>query len=521
MNLAFANPEKNRPSARLTDVALIRLVPDAVSVWVWCGSLVGAVPGASLHLFNLDPPEGDLSVDLGQLNWDWVCGGLALLAMPAHTFERNFGNVVPPSRSTPIPSGVTLRAALETLSTSPLNLDLLVSITDWASRDAAALLAVTHLCTYLEGIVSLDPALDQRQDAPGARHAEDRLRNLKRISLWTPGAKEPEFVGFYSPLIGEAEAKQLWTFNRAAVGAVAGGEFQKQVDIGDDLSRLVPEQSVLAGEAAYFKAEGLRLLGDLEPAGPQKTELRTQAFEAYERANQLLPDDPRPLRGLGRITEQQQDFDGALKYFKLAWGLCLTDGPRNSNIPELDLAHEILRTTRHFIHCLLDIRSTNPNSVWHRDHKERELEGYLQVCESFHIESMPKFEDEPEWYYIEWFMGFVFLAKAWGAVGNYERMQQDLIFALDARRRIMKPQPSLSKVERANLEWWLAVSRGPGNVLAPDFIKKLDRLNSALNGGDSAAVHGALADVVGRYVAPWSGPAGGPVSDLLKYKGGQ
>lgn len=273
---------------------------------------------------------------------------------------------------------------------------------------------------------------------------------------------------------------------------------------------------MLAGEAAYFKAEGLRLLADLEtPGSRRQTALLNEALQTYERASQLLPNDPRPLRGQGRITEQAQDFDGALKHFKLAWGLCLAESSRTTTVPELDLAHEILRSTRHFIHCLLDIRSTNPSSDWHRDQKERELEGYLQMCESLHLESMTRFESEPDWYYIEWFMGFVFLAKAWGAVGNRERMQQDLVFALDARRRIMKPTLSLSAVETANLQWWLAVARTQGNVLTPDFMKKVERLDSAVKSGDAAAVHRAIADVVGWYISPWGGPSGGPASHSL------
>ena len=129
---------------------------------------------------------------------------------------------------------------------------------------------------------------------------------------------------------------------------------------------------------------------------------------------------------------------------------------------------------------------------------------------------MPKFAGEPEWYYIEWFMGFVFIAKAWAAVGNYTRMQTSLALALDARRRIMKATESLSAVERANLEWWLAVARGPGNVFAADFTKRLDRLDQTLKSPDAAATAAAIDDIVGPFVPPWGELTTGSVSANLK-----
>lgn len=506
MKLALANSE-NSPASRLRDVVLVRVVPETLIAWIWCESLRKVTHQEQLYLFNLAPPVGPIAANLGQLNRDWSYSGLAAVQIPAPTFEKHLGDAIIALRGQPLPAGQSLRYLLDSALAGPVDVPTLVSVAECASKDPSALLSMTTLATHLNEVVvpeiPAEPGIDTEKGGSRKTSDDDKLRSIQRVSLWTPGATESQFVTFYAPLIGDNDATQLWALSRAAVAAVAEGQFQKQVELGDQLARLVPDKSVLAGEAAYFKAEGLRLLADLEPSGARKAELQAQAVEAYERASGLLPNDPRPLRGLGRIAELQEKYDGALKYFTLAKGICLTEMSRSSTISELDLAHEILRTTRHFIHCLLDIRATNPVSVWHRDHKERQLEGHLQECENFHRECMPKFAGEPEWYYIEWFMGFVFIAKAWAAVGNHSRMQMSLALALDARRRIMKAGDSLSAVERANLEWWLAVARGPGNVFNADFTKRLDRLDQALRNRQAPAIAAAIDDIVGPFVPPW------------------
>ncbi len=119
-------------------------------------------------------------------------------------------------------------------------------------------------------------------------------------------------------------------------------------------------------------------------------------------------------------------YDEALEYFWKAKGLCLlglaSAGPKERP----DLAHEVLRTSRHLIHCLLDIRRTSPSSPWNRENKRQELQGYILECENLHRELMPVFKAEEKWSTIEWFMGLVFVAKAWAAVGNQEKMQAAL-----------------------------------------------------------------------------------------------
>lgn len=512
MRLVIADAE-NKPTSRLTDVVLLCLVQDAWSVWIWSESLRAAEPGPDLCLFNTDPVHGALPVNLGHLKWAWSYKGLALFQLPAATYELNLGNATTYFRTSGLTPGQTLRVAVDSASQAvPVDLGALAEIARLASDNASALCSVDQLVGLLETIVvpSLTPASPHAPRVARPSQASiDKLLDVRRLSVWTPGTDEAAFRAFYSPLLGDTEATRLWAVNQAAIGAVAGGEFSRQVELADSLASSVPEDSVLAGEAAYFKAEGLRLLADLEPAQPKKDALRAEAIEQYQRAHERLKDDPRPLRGIGRITELKGDFDGALTYFKTAKGLCLTEMYRDSTVPKLDLEHETLRTTRHFIHCLLDIRATSPANTWHRHDKERELEGHLQECENLHYELMPTFKNEPEWFYIEWFMGLVFLAKAWGALGQYSRMEVALAKALDARRHIMQPAAPISVVERANLEWWLSVARGQGNVFDSDFVKRVDRLDAALRSNETTAVAMATEDILRRFSSPWSGNSEG------------
>lgn len=514
MKLALADADET-PASRIEDVVLLRVVPDALVVWIWSDVLRSGTPTNALHLFNINPPVGRLPADLGPLDSRWTYSGIAAVTIPGETFEKNLGHLVPGPVSHPLPPGSNLRAIVDAFSSNTSDLQTLQAVVIAASLNVEALLAMTTLSEHLGRVTVPDhtDSLD-RPNAASLPTAPDKLRAVRRLSLWTPGANETEFITFYSPLFGEPDARRMWELNRASVTAVANGQFQRQVDLGDGLGRLVPERSVLAGEASYFKAEGLRLLADIEPNPDRKSELRASAVDAYRRAQDLLPDDPRPLRGLGRLSELAQDFSTALKYFTLAKGLCLTEMTRNSTISELDLAHEILRSTRHFIHCLLDIRASNTSSVWHREHKERELEGYLQQCENLHRECMPKFLAAPDWYYIEWFMGLVFIGKAWGAIGKYQQMQVSLALALDARRRIMRPAPSLSNVERANLQWWLGVARGPGGVFDAGFLRKLDKFDQALR-QDGPMVQVAIDEIVQPFVPPWSASNGGAAAESI------
>jgi hypothetical protein len=477
---------------------------DEFTVWVWSETLRNMVEPAELYLFNVTPPHGNLPANLAQLSWRWRCGGLVVFKLIPTTFEIHFGEVKTPPAHTYLQPGRTLLAVLQSIPPKPEDTELAGAIAEIACTRGSLVRSKKSLEEYLRDIVVSEMHSEASFPVRSTVTLEDKLRGVRRVSIWTPGMTENAFLQFYAPLIGKGEAQQLWTISRSSIEAVAKGDFAKQVSLSTELASIVPENSVLAGEAAYFKGEGLRLLADIDPVPAKREELRAQAIEQYAQASILLDKDPRPLRGLGRITELKGDLDGALKYFTIAKGLCLIEGAHNSLTSDLDLAHEILRTTRHFVHCLLDIRTTNPASVWHRVRKEQELQGYLQECENLHLEHMPRFQVDPEWYYIEWFMGFVFLARAWGSLGHYAQMQRTLVKALDARRRMLRTSAQLSTVERANLDWWIRVAKTGTDGFEPEFATAVGRLEEALEENDFAGLELAIEDIVGPFVPPWS-----------------
>lgn len=504
--LVIADRENN-PDSRLPAV-LLRINTDDFGVWVWVSGLRRLEERKELHLFNLTPPGTNREADLGQVRWDWYCGGLVFLKLIPAAFAIHFSE----ARSSPVQSapkpGETLWSALVSIPLSCEDESVAVAIADSACNQGSPS-GSTTLEEFLKNII----VPDNRQDSgpTTSRSLDDKLKAIRRVSIWTPGANEYDFVQFYGSVLGEPEARRLWNLSRASIDAVAKGDFQKQVSLGTELASVVPDNSILAGEAAYFKGEGLRLLADIEPTSAKKDEFRAEAIAEYAHASALLGKDPRPVRGLGRIAELRGDLDGALKYFKIAKGLCLTESAGDSVMSPFDLAHEILRTTRHFVHCLLDIRATNPASEWHRVHKENELQGYLQECENLHVEHMPRFQSDPEWYYIEWFMGFVFLAKAWGALGKFHKMQTMLAQALDARRRILGASMALTVVERANLDWWLAVAKSGSQGFDSDFAKLVDRFAASVAANELATLASRIEDIVRFAVPPWT----------LAQKGGQ
>jgi len=325
------------------------------------------------------------------------------------------------------------------------------------------------------------------------------------LDLWTPGPARQGVIAYYEPIVGREMAQRLWTISKSAISAVASGDFQRQVEIGRELERLAPDHAYLIAEGAYFAAEGLRLLADVERSSERVAELQKLALDDYHRAAAALPHDPRPVRGIGRIFEVQGQYDKALSHLHRAKGLCLTGLAATDATSRPDLAHEMLRTTRHFIHCLLDMRTTNPLSQWHRENKRQELEGLIAECENYHRDYMPTFKNAESWWHIEWFMGLVFLARAWVQLGYPERAKPGLVYALDARRNLMGHDAHLSAVERANLRWWLSVAKDRTIAFGPRSRDLLDRLAAAVNKGERRAVHQVIDDLLLPELPPWKG----------------
>jgi hypothetical protein len=133
------------------------------------------------------------------------------------------------------------------------------------------------------------------------------------------------------------------------------------------------------------------------------------------------------------------------------------------------------------------------------------LEGYLFESDKFHRDLLPRFSHSQSWWLIEWFMGFVFLARAWGNVGNTQRMRHTLAFALEARRRLMDPQKPPSPVERSNIRWWLAVAKERAAVFTPHTQQLLDQLGESLDKNDSRLMFRLIDDILLPARAPWAG----------------
>lgn len=363
-----------------------------------------------------------------------------------------------------------------------------------------------------DGNSGADHTADRRQDSdePEVIRGSSIVRGFDRrsalsvpVDLWTPGPTRELVLATYEPLLGFAAAESLWQASQAAISAVACGDFNEQIAIARRVALLAPDCSYLVGEAAYLEAEGFRLLADMNPAEPLRRELQEKALERYRVSTEFLIGDPRPVRGIGRTLEVQGDYDQALQHFRRAEGLALTGLSELNSTTRFDLAHEVLRVSRHLIHCLLEMRSTSQSSVWNSEHKRRELEGYLVECENLHREHMPSFAMAPEWSRIEWFMGLVFIAKAWGQLGASEKAKHALIYALDSRRRLLLDEGQLSGVERSNLKWWYSVAIERSVVFDRSSRKLLENIAEAVDQGDRAVIKRLIQDFLVPLLPPW------------------
>lgn len=506
MRLELADRDNN-PESRLSDVVLIRADLDTFCAWVWVRPLRKLPTHPELFLFNAEPPYGNLAVNLAPLDWNLCCDRLAVVKLLPPTFELHLGRVSALSNkpSTILPENTSLNTLLESLTDTSVDHATLSAIVELAvslklPKEGSGALTEQFRNVFTPHLLCSDSHLALTKPPS----AIEKLNVVQRASLWTPGTTEQEFLSFYTPLFGSDEALNLWNISRAAIQAVADGDFSTQINTAHALAGSPASESVLAGEAAYFKAEGLRLLAGIERSPARKEDLLSQAMEQYMTAREILKDDPRPIRGVGRLLELQGELDKALMKFQAAKGLCLTALSQVPATAQLDIVHEILRSTRHFIHCLLDIRTTNPVSVWHRTRKEQELEGYLLECDSLHFEYMPLFISNTGWYYIEWFMGLVFLAKAWGSLGRYPKMQRDLVAAMDARRRLMPPNREISDVERANLQWWHSVAQEQREHLERTFIIQIDKLDQAVALNQSGVIDAVIGDIIETFMPQWN-----------------
>lgn len=355
---------------------------------------------------------------------------------------------------------------------------------DWRKPDGGTYAELLHACKRGSGAETIDAG----EDPPTAGA-------VLPLDLWTPGNSESTTIAHYAPLVGAETANKLWGISLAGQDAVSAGDFQRQVEIGAELILLAPDNRYLVAEGRYFAAEGHRLLATLTENEARTVDLHEKAMELYRRSAELLPEDPRPVRGIGRLLQVQGRYDDALREFMTAKGRCIA-GLAGSIGGRRDLAHEALRTTRHTIHCILDMQRGNPASQWNRARKRPELEGLLVECENLHRDYLPAFEQWQAWSSIEWFMGLVFIGNAWTRMGNSERGRLCFTYALRSRDEMMARSGELSPVERANLRWWLSVSGDRAFNLGSTFNTRAEALAATIELGDRTAVHNAIEDLV-------------------------
>lgn len=323
------------------------------------------------------------------------------------------------------------------------------------------------------------------------------------LDLWTPGPSRDVMLATFEPLVGPSTAAALWRESQSAISAIARGDFAEQVAVAKRVAALVPTSPHIVGQATYLEAEGLRLLADIASGTDRRQRLQVEAIEKYRHASEMLDGDPRPIRGIGRALEVRGDLNQALEHFHRAKGLCITGLAGVPLHQRPDLAHEALRVSRHLVHCLLDLRKSSPTNIWNREHKRQELEGLLVECENLHRQNMPVFASAVEWSRIEWFMGLLFIARAWSQLGNDARARQLLVFALAARQKLLPNEGQLSPVEQSNLRWWLSVAVERMATFDSRSQDLLERLASTVETGSRAEVRAIVDDFLFPLIPPW------------------
>jgi serine/threonine protein kinase len=319
--------------------------------------------------------------------------------------------------------------------------------------------------------------------------------------LLTPGLPPKMLVDVLTPYVGSQLAERLEQLSEHSIAAVEDGDFDLHVSLGKQIetdSQGFPE---IEAAGRYFAAEGYRLQADLESDQTKKQLLLKKAAEQYELSLEKNPNNARAIRGLARVYEVQGDYAKALNKFQQAEGVALVQlsSDEQTNL-HLHLSHEILRITRHYIHCILDIIATNPQSIWHKEYKKRELEGYVMRSENLHRENMPLFKDREQWSRIEWFMGLVFFGKAWGRLGNIPRKTKCLVDALGVRRRMISDTRPLTNVELANIKWWINVALSEPRDMS---LAGVEDLALTLDRGSTAEVLHKIDDILFPFVSLW------------------
>jgi hypothetical protein len=291
--------------------------------------------------------------------------------------------------------------------------------------------------------------------------------------------------------------EKLLVVSGAAVDAVEQGDFFRQEELGRDLVLLSGDLPHLAPVGHYFVGEGLRLQADLQK-GAERNRLLAAAIEEYETSRQLDPQSVRATRGLARTYEVLGDYEEATRLFQFGYSTArqqVADADDGDPQHRLELSHEVLRVTRHYVHCLATLRDHDQVGFRLTGQTESTLHRLTLESGALHRERLPLFGSYARWSQIEWFMGLTLLAKSYVAIGDHFRASQELCFALMARRAMLSADRPLTPIEAANLRWWLATAGSVAKEPVPGWFAAIDQLGAALSGGSTALVFAALDEI--------------------------
>lgn len=323
---------------------------------------------------------------------------------------------------------------------------------------------------------------------PRRRRAKTHTNMRSIPDVFTPGIDELAIRKVLAPLLASDQIERVVQISRESFEAVEQGDFSKQTLLGESLIEVAGDLPDFHASGLYFAAEGYRLLADVESDTTRQAEFRDIASQYYSDAIRISPETPSSYRGLGRIREIEGDLSEAMRLFEVAYGYALAGFAAGKTLPKAPaLAHEILRTSRHRLHCIMGVRDSVPGSRWNQEVNVAEVRGDTEKADRYHQELMELFRSQPKWMWIEFFMAMVFLARAWGSIGNSLRAEYYFLEALHARRRLLESGRGLTAVEQSNLRWWVANVCSTENM-SKSLYAQCEELSSLLTASSPAAI---------------------------------
>jgi hypothetical protein len=320
-----------------------------------------------------------------------------------------------------------------------------------------------------------------------------------------PDIVTPKLVGsdslktVYAATMGEEAASAVGDLSAAVVKSITDGRFEDQLFFAKQLREIDPVR--FREMSSYLAAEGSRIGADFVKDPLLAARMRGDAAASYAEAMESPGGSPRALRGIGRVQEVSGDIGAALDTYRLARGQALAQYYEKRS-RDADAAHEVLRSTRHYVACLGAVLLDDPGSTLATEDGMVELHGATLESERLHREVLPRFDAPDNWTLIEWFMGSVLLSRGYAGAGDCHRAHDTLVRALEARVRMLASPRVIDVVFLGNLRWWCAAARrirGWSKV----FDRQVEGLEGCLESGNESGLWSALGEVLQAGSIPW------------------